>query len=156
VGPDGAGVADVEVRASFDEGSRAATSRADGSFTITGLHAGTSYSLWVSSARWQVRASPVVAAPATGVTVPVTGRLFMGGRVVDTDGQPLRGAIVRVPSGDGSWWSTSTDEDGSFYLGDVPDGEYAVHVDRHGDGNAVECGTLRAGVIGAEIRYPGR
>jgi protocatechuate 3,4-dioxygenase beta subunit len=67
----------------------------DGAFRISGLRAGWSYSLVVDSGDF-APSRQLVKAPATRLKVRVRPGAEASGRVVDTDGQPVEGAQVRL------------------------------------------------------------
>lgn len=143
-----------------------ATTADDGTFTARSLSGGGDYLFEVK----QRDQSSLVLPPASGkrhppVTVKdgqthVTGvrvqiryeRLAITGRVTDTAGKPVADATVQaVPSGI-EWFrvpSTTSAENGSFTIGDLPSGAYTVKATgAHGEGSvpSVAAGTKNVAI----------
>jgi uncharacterized GH25 family protein len=149
-------VAGVMMRATRGDANRYAAANERGEFTITGLHRGVTYTLDTSDGQWDAVDAPTVEAPAGGVTISLRRLRPLAGKVVDTAGDPIGSVAIEAVADDGSTWTTWTDDDGRFALNGLPEGDYDIRVDRIGNGEFVDCGTARAGVIGNTVRYPGR
>ena len=110
-----------------------ATSGADGTFSFTGLPAGT-YSVRANKIAYVANNSPgegIVTLKAGDVKPGVEVRLIptgsITGRVLDSDGEPIEGAHVQTEGTQGEAEET-TDENGRFRVGGLAPGPYRVHV----------------------------
>ncbi|MEZ4403012.1 MAG: carboxypeptidase regulatory-like domain-containing protein [Kofleriaceae bacterium] len=115
-------------------GQHATTTAADGSFAVTGLGAGTYAVAVMVDGRFPPKPVPTVEVPAGGdasidVRLAATGEI--AGAVVDTSGQPVRGATVQATSAAGPGGSRAiTDDDGGFVLLGVEPGVRRVTATR--------------------------
>jgi len=97
----------------------------DGRFTLDNLPEGR-FTLWVIGAR-DARLQPEVAAGTEGLQLRLEEALFLEGQVIDEDLAPLTQVRVMVVHK----WSTrffdgETGTDGSYRIGPIPSGQYAL------------------------------
>jgi len=77
----------------------------------------------------------------------------IAGGLIDRDGQPLEGALVTIwPAGDTSriWPPATTDAQGEFVIGDLPESRYRVRVRSGSDAEEVDVSVL----IGQRVLVP--
>lgn len=157
VDADGNGVASAEIRATGPETERRAATEADGSFELTGLHAGQTVELWAAGSSWTTPSGTTTSVPADGVTLRLARLGSVGGRVVAADGTSAGSVLVTLaPVTGGNTWMTRTDDAGRFRMDGLPAGEYRVHVAGGANGDLVPCGSISTDTLDAEIRYAPR
>jgi protocatechuate 3,4-dioxygenase beta subunit len=102
-----------------------ATTDAEGRFTLAGLEAGT-LTLWADGPAGIAWKSDV-ASDATGVQLELSDGRVLKGTVKKTDGSPAAGALVTaIFSEQSRFFDVVAGADGSFRIGPVPLGKYAV------------------------------
>ncbi|PTL80243.1 carboxypeptidase-like regulatory domain-containing protein [Vitiosangium sp. GDMCC 1.1324] len=107
------------------------TSSADGTFSLTGLPDG-AIALWALDARG-AGVAPHVEAGATGLKLVLGRSATLSGRVVDEANRPLQDASVTLFLAEHSrYFEATTDKQGRFSLGPLPDGNYGL-VAQHPD-----------------------
>ncbi|MCE9668598.1 carboxypeptidase regulatory-like domain-containing protein [Myxococcus stipitatus] len=105
------------------------TSNADGTFILDDLPEG-SVTLWALSHEG-AHVEPSVSTSASSVTLTLGPTVMHSGQVVDEDGRPLRGTRVTLYFARHSrFFETTTDAQGRFSLGPLPEGDYG-RVIRH-------------------------
>ena len=113
--------------------TRRAQVDADGRYRVPALAAG-SYEVqvlpeWARGGTWPVLGSGVLEhAPGAGRTSfpVVVDDARLSGRVLDPEGRPLEGALVRATQERRAWPPVRSVADGSFTLGDLEPGTYRV------------------------------
>ena len=145
-------------RVVLDERRRVDTS-ADGAFRFTGVRPGRHHlAVTYQSARptfFSTQSEVDVAENATmnfGIGYSLSG---LGGRLTNDAGSGIPGVTVNVRNPQ-QHWSASTDSDGSFFLRQLPEGEYEVAMDEE----SVPAGYLTAELepqkVKVEASTPGR
>lgn len=113
-----------------------ATSAADGTFSISDIPAGIYSAMgqrvgFVSAPDPRTRARVTLnQTTKTGVEIQLTPTGSITGRVTDSDGDPVEGAVVSAEGIRGGGYNT-TDEKGQFRIGGLAPGRYSVRADRN-------------------------
>jgi uncharacterized GH25 family protein len=128
---------------SLEEASRGeARTDSDGAFRISGLRAGWTYSVVVDRGAF-APVRQLVKVPASPLRIRVQPGAEASGRVVDTEGQPVEGALIRlnVSRSDKDAWrdpemsvplQALTGPDGRFLYRNLASGRYDLQVMREG------------------------
>jgi protocatechuate 3,4-dioxygenase beta subunit len=135
--------------------SRSARINDDGSFEITGVVPGSTYTLTAFAAGKAATTMEDVA-PSAAVRIVVTKGLDASGHLLDDHGQPVKQATVYLQKEGSNQMSNSaqTGDDGQFTFSGLSSGTYEATVWIRSGSNKgmVKCGTLRAGDTAAELR----
>ncbi|MCP3166149.1 carboxypeptidase regulatory-like domain-containing protein [Myxococcus qinghaiensis] len=103
----------------------------DGRFTLDNLPEGR-FTLWVIGAR-DARLQPEVAAGTEGLQLRLGEALFLEGQVIDEDLAPLTQVRVMVVHEESTrFFDGETGTDGSYRIGPLPSGEYALAFAKNG------------------------
>jgi len=139
---------------------RRVSTEVDGSFRVVGL-VEADYRIqvlppWAAGGSWPALAEIALTHRGSPEPDPLELRLQIGeltGLLVDPDGRPIEGALVRVwPEGAPGhlWPPVQTDGFGAFVVEDLPPGRYVVRI-RAGEGSVERTETVEAG---ARTRIP--
>jgi protocatechuate 3,4-dioxygenase beta subunit len=127
---------------------------ADGHYRIEGIAPGP-HTLEAYSEGYRGAVRDVEAKGETrGVDFQLDRGLELSGRVIDTAGNPVAGAVVFVEGTGRNSRVTDSEEDGSFRVAGLENGKYSLHASRGADSGAAETAVTLTGapVSGIELR----
>jgi protocatechuate 3,4-dioxygenase beta subunit len=164
IGPDGAGMAGVDIEALGQTGTVGsqgfATSAAGGEFLIEGLAEGI-YTLRVTATNLDADPKQRIEAGDTNVLIELFELAMVTGRVVDVDGSPMKGFVVKarqvnpqqVVPGIGAVMAQSKGStEGRFELRGLPDGSYVIEAQAPGYAASFsEMFTATQGLVTSDI-----
>jgi len=132
-----------------------ATTKDDGSFEVTGLVSGGTYTINVNAQGRARGKSEDIAAGASGVRIVSPKGFEASGRLLDDKGAPVKsGRIIARSTSDSNQvqFATIDGESGSFTLKGLAEGTYEVQAYVNGINGSKKCGTLKAGDTGVDLR----
>lgn len=164
VGPDGAGVAGVEVEALGQSGTigsqGAALTVAGGEFLIESLAEGI-YTLRVTAGTFDAEPKQRIEAGDMNVLIELFELAMVTGKVVDTDGSPMKGFVVKarqvnpqqlVPGIGAVLAQSKGSGDGRFELRGLPEGSYVVEAVAPGyAGSFSDPFTATQGIVTSDV-----
>jgi protocatechuate 3,4-dioxygenase beta subunit len=130
-----------------------AKSDAQGQFRVAELAAGEKYAIEAEALYHELSVVPEVAAPADGLRIVLQRTSSLAGVVLDAEGKPASGALVRI-AGSGIWPARelTAGADGRFALEKVSGGVYELRAQRGNFTSAPEEGVVVAPASEAFVR----